>query len=459
MAFSGVFVGYLHPNDLAASFVSSLQSLQAFDALTPPENGGALLRRWAAVRAGAMGIPEARNQIAAEFLNESDCEWLLFIDADMGFLPDTVARLVAAADPDTAPIVGGLAFAYREFGSDGFGGYRSYPLPTLFEYELCPDNEYRFVGRRHYRVNTLEPVRATGAAILLIHRSVVAAVHEHYGPHWFDRIGGADGLMGEDVSFFVRTGALDFPAHVHTGIRTTHAKTIWLAESDFWASFVAPPATETVDVVVPTIAQRTTTLERLATTLRASTGLAELWFVVDDEDHAAIAKPYGNTIIRPGSYAVKANEAFRQLESNGTPWLKLVGDDVRFHPGWLDHAQHVAGLYAADVVGSNDLANPRVTAGDHATHFMVRKTYVTERGGSWDGPGVLAHEGYRHWFVDDEIVTVAKRRGVFQSALGSIVEHMHPIAGKADNDAVYDLGAKWADNDERTFRQRLADHA
>jgi hypothetical protein len=46
-------------------------------------------------------------------------------------------------------------------------------------------------------------------------------------------------------------------------------------------------------------------------------------------------------------------------------------------------------------------------------------------GASWDGPGIVCHEGYRHWFVDDEITVAAQLRGVFQAALGSHVEHLH----------------------------------
>jgi hypothetical protein len=93
--------------------------------------------------------------------------------------------------------------------------------------------------------------------------------------------------------------------------------------------------------------------------------------------------------------------------------------------------------------------------GEHATHMLVERAYVMEKGASWDGPGVLCHEGYHHWFVDDELVTVAKQNGVFQVALGSEVEHVHPMVGKAPNDAVYDLGADKAQEDEKLFKARF----
>jgi hypothetical protein len=86
--------------------------------------------------------------------------------------------------------------------------------------------------------------------------------------------------------------------------------------------------------------------------------------------------------------------------------------------------------------------------------MAIRRDYVREHGASWDGPGVVCHEGYRHWFVDDEIVTVAKSRQTFQMALASEVEHMHPMGGKAPNDEIYDLGASQSKQDEAHFKAR-----
>ena len=138
-------------------------------------------------------------------------------------------------------------------------------------------------------------------------------------------------------------------------------------------------------------------------------------------------------------------------------WIQFVGDDVTFHPGWLDHQQWIADSYKAKVVGSADLANPRVMAGEHATHWMVARDYIEESGASWDGPGTFAHEGYKHWFVDDEIVLKAKLEGVFQSALGAVIEHHHPIVG-APSDRVYKKNDQHAERDKIRFRKRVKEH-
>lgn len=446
-----MFFGFLHRDNMSASFVHSKDQLERHDLMNSQ-----VLHSWGGLRGGIDALQEARNSVVRQFLETPECDWLFFVDDDMGFRPDTLDRLLGSADPETAPMVGALCFAYREYGTDGFGGYRRYPLPTIFEYQKHPDGQSRFTGLRHYPVNQLIPVHATGAACVLIHRSILEGIEEEWGPVWFDRVHGPDGRQGEDISFCTRVAALGFPMHVHTGIRTTHHKNLWLSDVDFWASFVAPPATEPTVVLVPTIKERTHTLRALAETLRASTGLADLWFVVDDDDHAAIAKEYGNVIVEPGTFAHKLNAAYPQIPD--VPWLFVTGDDVRFHPQWLDHCQHVARLYGAKVIGTNDLANPRVTEGDHATHMLISTSYIDEEGASWDGPGTVAHEGYGHWYVDDEIVAVAKQRDVWQAALGAIVEHMHPFAGKAENDAVYEKGLESVKADERLWLERQAEY-
>jgi hypothetical protein len=43
-------------------------------------------------------------------------------------------------------------------------------------------------------------------------------------------------------------------------------------------------------------------------------------------------------------------------------------------------------------------------------------------------------------------------------ALGSVVEHMHPLFGKADPDDVYTLGQSYAAADRKTFEARCASY-
>ncbi len=461
-----VCLAYVHEHEVTYSFCDSLVNLLLFDAGGP---GRIMEGGYIAVRiVRSADLTDARNQAVEGFLARP-AEWLFFVDTDMGFAPDTVERLLAAADPVERPIVGGLCFAQREIGQDGMGGYATAARVTILDWVDTTEGR-RFMGRSSYPVNSVVQCAGTGAACILIHRSVLERIRDEQGPVWYDRVAGSDGKpLGEDISFCVRTGALGFPIHVDTSVRTTHLKNVWLGDTDFWQQAISPPAAERTAVVVPVVGRPGNAAPFMAT-LRASTGLATVYAIAEPDDGDTIRawREAGAEVILGDAewigdepqpvartFAEKINLGYRHTTE---PWLLLVGDDVRFHSGWLDHAQATAGT-GHHVIGTNDLANPRVMAGEHATHLLVRRSYIDEHGASWDGPKVVCHEGYRHWYVDDEIVTAAKQRGVWAMALASKVQHLHPAWGTAEIDEVYERGQATAKQDFARFRQRLVTHA
>jgi hypothetical protein len=305
---------------------------------------------------------------------------------------------------------------------------------------------------------------------VLIHRSVFEKIQAEYGT-WYDRVQNTTmgRLMSEDLSLCLRAGALGIPVHVHTGVKTSHQKTLWLAEDDYFGqvalSQLVPPvpaATEETAVIVPVLRRPQNAAPFMESLKASGAPLARVYAVADadDTETAAAWKEAGAQVLTwhgpsPGTFAQKANIGYR---ATSEPWLLLAGDDVKFHPGWLDQAQHAA-RDGADVVGTNDLHNPLVTAGEHATHLLVRRAYIDEQGASWDGPGTVAHEGYAHWFVDNELVAAAKQRDTWAAAPHSKVEHLHPLWGLAEDDETYALGRKHIEADKALFEKRLAEHS
>ena len=464
-----VAVAYCHGDDVAFSWHHSLVEMIGWDMA----NSARVLRGgWIAIRTGTDGLVEARNKAVRIFLEENPAEWLFWLDTDMGFGPDIIDRLVEAADPAERPIVGALAFSYRQTEADGMGGWRCRPTPTVFEWAALPDGQMGFTVRWGYPDNTVVRCAGTGSACVLIHRSALERIGERFGD-WYARVPNTSTgqVVSEDLAFCMRAGALGIPVHVHTGVKTTHQKRMWVAELDYLRSMSVPPATERVAVLVPVL-RRPQNAEPFMRSLRASTGLATVYAVcsVDDPETAAAWNAAGAQVLRGDdehvhgepcvcdepvahTFAEKVNLGYRQTSE---PWLFLVGDDVRFRSGWLDYAQE-AGHAGAHVIGTNDLGNPRVMAGDHATHLLIHRSYIDEVGASWDGPKTVAHEGYRHWYVDDEIVAAAKARGVWAMARESVVEHMHPLFGKAPDDEVYALGQASAEQDKALFDARAAE--
>lgn len=217
-----------------------------------------------------------------------------------------------------------------------------------------------------------------------------------------------------------------------------------------------------VAVVVPVL-NRPHRAEPFMESLRDSTNNAVVYAVCghDDEESLKAWDAAGAIALDAGelsTFSEKVNFAYQYGAEVEEPWLFLTGDDVAFHPGWLDELLRAAAETGAQVVGSNDLANPRSEDGSHAPHLLISRQYIAERGASWDGPGVVCHAGYRHMFVDDEIVTVAKQRGVFAFAREAVVEHLHPVVGKSEVDATYRLGWSYAEVDKSRFAERMREY-
>lgn len=174
----------------------------------------------------------------------------------------------------------------------------------------------------------------------------------------------------------------------------------------------------------------------------------------DDEEHAAVRAAGGDLLVIDrlpgrGDWARKIQAAYNVSDE---PLIFLGADDLAFHPGWLEAAQRclTAGI---GVVGTNDLGNRRVMAGEHATHCVVTRDYV-ERFGTIDQPGQVLHEGYWHEFVDDELVGTAKKRGAWAFAADAVVEHLHPNWGKAPSDGLYDQQQARMRDGKRVYQRR-----
>lgn len=158
----------------------------------------------------------------------------------------------------------------------------------------------------------------------------------------------------------------------------------------------------------------------------------------DTAEHAAVRAAGADLLILdqevgPGDYARKLNAAYRASDE---PLLLCGADDLHFHPGWLPAA--TARLEGRiQVVGTNDLGNPKVLKGQHSTHPLVTRHYCDTQG-TVDGPGQVYCEDYPHEWCDDEFVQTAMRRRAWAFAGDSIVEHLHPSWGKAPTDELYD---------------------
>lgn len=233
-----VVVGYCDGGTWAACFGLSYRDLIMHDMLGPQRivrEGGKELRKVA----GTMGVAGGRNDIARDFLDATDGEWLWMVDTDMGFAPDTVDRLVESADPQLRPVMGGLCFAIKRQARGDLWAERYRIAPTVYEY-LDLGDEVGFRPILDYQRDQVVQVAGTGAACLLMHRSALEVVRERYGDAWFDPIVHPTGAKGrprtfsEDLSLCIRLASVDIPVHVDTSVKTTHHKGgLFLDETTF----------------------------------------------------------------------------------------------------------------------------------------------------------------------------------------------------------------------------------
>jgi len=168
-----------------------------------------------------------------------------------------------------------------------------------------------------------------------------------------------------------------------------------------------------------------------------------------------------------GDYAMKINDGFhmsqkmrREVGLPDSEWVFMAADDIRFEPRWDTTALKAAGDMF-HVVGTNDLANSQVQRGLFGTHCLIRRSYITEHGGTADNiTGSVLYEGYDHNFVDRELCHLAQHRGVFVSARHSRVRHYHPLWRTAKSDPTYVKALARFREDQQLFltRAHLWDH-
>jgi len=215
-----VFIAYLHPGMVSGYFHESLMATVMWD-MSGPRRIANLMQEWSSAN-----ISAARNTLVQRFLkHSSDAEWLLFIDSDMQWDHDTVDRMLAVADPESVPILGGLCF----------GAAHGRLFPTLYTLTRR-DEKLTCVRAVDYPRDQLVSCDATGAAFLLIHRSVLVAMHERQFNKtfpWFMEQELDGDPVGEDIAFCLRARQMGYPIHVHTGIKVGHHKSLLYTEAMF----------------------------------------------------------------------------------------------------------------------------------------------------------------------------------------------------------------------------------
>ena len=149
-------------------------------------------------------VYDARNKLAAQAI-ELDTDYILWLDSDMTFKPDTLVRLLKDAEEHDLDIVSGLYFR------------RAHPYtPVAFEKFDIDDEGAKF---EHYNgeLSGLHKVEGVGFGCLLMDTQVVFDVFGKYGD-CFSPIA----KVGEDLSVLWKARQLGYETWLDCDIKCGH---------------------------------------------------------------------------------------------------------------------------------------------------------------------------------------------------------------------------------------------
>lgn len=234
-----VVLAYIRPSLVNGDFMECVLDLLAYDnSLHNRIISGDFLRRLS-LKSGS-NLSQARNKVVEQFLAFGEADWLFMIDTDMTFGADVVERLLEHADPEKAPIVGGLCFGFTEDGA---------VMPTLFGMvDLEDDGNLEFIRYSEWKPDAMMQVVATGAACMLVHKSALETVRDMEFPDrpgkrgfnsvfpWFQETELNGRVIGEDITFCIRANQCEIPVYVNTAVQIGHIKDRILNMNGYFAS-------------------------------------------------------------------------------------------------------------------------------------------------------------------------------------------------------------------------------
>ncbi len=399
----GVVLAYIHPGEVSSYFLESMLTTTLTDvgmemAGQRPRRILNILQEWSSANVSA-----ARNTVTQRFLEQPLGEWLLWVDADMQWEPDALDALLAAADPVERPIVGGLCFGMSKAGL----------FPTIYQWAEI-DGQFTTVRVRDYPRDALVRCAATGAAFLLIHRTVLEAMRDRGFDRafpYFQETSGNGAPVGEDLTFCIRAGILGFPVYVHTGVRIGHHKSHLLTEELFDQQAPAGLPAD-VGLTIPTRGDHPELLRAIV----ATSGLPPERVAIID------------TTELPLNIHAWWNAGIDLLAARGCTRVAVLNDDVAIAPDTLPRMVRALGGATLALTGAD---------GPSGHCFVLNTTH-----------GVRPDESYRWYSGDLQLIADAQQaRGVVRVDDAWCL-HLHAaeatkaspelVALAAADDALYD---------------------
>lgn len=173
----------------------------------------------------------------------------------------------------------------------------------------------------------------------------------------------------------------------------------------------------------------------------------DVCFAVDKGDPTLPDYPLFNTIsVKGGSMVAALNEA-AAIYADTYPYIGFLGDDTLPHSNWYGKIMDALTSQKNSMVYGNDLIHGQ---GLPTAIFMDSKVIKAL--------GFMAPPEQKHLFVDNYWKALGETTGNLIYVNDAIIEHLHPLVGKAQGDVVYDKVNTLWHHDEQAFSERMALH-
>lgn len=451
---TSVVIAYPCNGNIHVRFHRSIIALMEYDRFQGWDN----LLAEKAVVSGA-NISKARNELVEWFLNETDGEWLWFIDTDMVFEPDTLPRLLCAAQVAGADVIGGLCCMIDD--NDG-------PIPTIYQLGNFGQGEITRVVF-DFEENALMQVAATGGACLLIKRQVLETIRDRTPDNpwpWFSETVINGNWVSEDIHFCLLANSCGHPVFVDCTTQIGHAKgqTVWYPRDvksgrgfPQQKNYAIIPVKNKLDMTAALVRQlrEQGNIDRIIVIDNGSNSKTRNWLESQARasDFALISAPDAgiHEMWNAGvDYVIKQGQR-RNVN------VAILNNDLKLGPDFIKRMQEalrsesnmvaVSGNYDKRIgegliEDTNEICANRYdgTGGFAGFAFMVR--------GEWFQSGYKFPEECKWWFGDNDLLLASQSAGGRTAiALRAEVEH---IGGGGQT------GGDWSAFQEQTERDRVA---
>lgn len=170
-----------------------------------------------AMRVQGNQIGRQRQNAMEHWYNETDFDWILWVDSDIVLTNDALYKVWQSAHPVERPVVTGTYFISKQNEKSLMA-----PYPALFNWT---DSDYTVSYVHPLPKDALIKVGAAGFGFVLMHRSAVKKMRDVHGPiTYFNETGVGDQFVSEDINFFRLMDKAGVPLYSHTGATVQHMK-------------------------------------------------------------------------------------------------------------------------------------------------------------------------------------------------------------------------------------------